>query len=211
MNRAVVVATLAVACLFVASASFADDLCPPPWRGCPLNVTAQWEFIDSDLYDQVPSYFNAVPDGIHDLGPAFTHVHPTEVYWEEDPTEPGDGRAYTGDLHGTLDFFLANFIDDYPDKYIWVQITYGGQGIPWVYEVLAPPWENPNYGSFVQLVPCCGNRVESWMLHPNPDREYVNIEIPPYTWIDQVIIDTISCAGSPVEDGTWGMIKRMYR
>ena len=74
-----------------------------------------------------------------------------------------------------------------------MQITYGGQGVPQVYEVIAPPWGDEIYGTWVETIDYGpGQRIERWLLQPNPDREFVNIEIPPSTWIDEVIIDTIS-------------------
>ncbi len=210
----VLVCVLAGAMLAAAAApAVAHDLCPAPFRGDPLTVFAEWEFVGSDLYDDEPDYMYVVGDGIHDFHEyCFTHTHPYHVYWEEDPTEPGDGRVYTTDIAGRLEFFVCNWIDGYPWKYIWVQITYGGDGVPFVYEVVAPPWETPIYGTLLKVVPCGdGQRVESWVLTINPDREYVNIQIPPNTWVDQVIIETHSTLVSPVEGKSWGTIKAMYR
>ena len=190
----------------------ADDFNPPPWRGGPLTVQAEWEFTLPDLYDVVPEYLVTVGDGIHSLGTAWTHGHPTDLFWEPDPNEPGDGRAYSGAIPGTLDLFLVNWEDLYDYKYIWVQITYGGQGVPVVYEVVAPPWENPVFGMPVWSWEGVGRRIEEWVIAINPNREYVNIEFPPFTWVDQIVVDTISTQGpTSVEDSSWGQIKALYR
>ena len=207
-------------CLFVsalATTALADDFAPAPWRGQPLTVAAEWEFIIPDLTDLPPSYLNTIGDGIHDWQDCFIHTHPTNVFWQEDPTDPTDGRAYTNELVGRLDFFLCNWIDDYEYKYIWVQITYGGQGVPSIYEVVAPnegtgDWFDPVYGLPQEIGDGFGQRVEFWMIPYNPDREFVNLEIPPFTWVDQVWIETISTR-DPVanESTTWGGIKSLYR
>ena len=210
----VIVCVLAGMMLAVAAApAVAHDVCPPWFRGSPLTVYAEWEFIDPYMYDEEPSDMYWIGDGIHEFHPyCFTHNHPYDLYWEEDPTEPGDGRIYTGGMPGRCEFFVCNFIDDYPYKFIWVQITYGGEGVPYVLETFAPPWEAPIYGELIRVVPCVpGQRVESWVLPINPDREYVIVDIPPFTWVDQVIIETISTLYTPVEGKSWGSIKAMYR
>lgn len=191
----------------------AHDVCPPWFRGDPLSVYAEWEFVGSDLHDDEPDTMYWIGDGVHEFNlSCYTHTHAYDVYWEEDPTDPTDGRVYTQSVPGRLDFFVCNFIDGYPYKYIWIQITYGGDGVPFVYETVAPPWDNPYYGELIRVVPCeSGQRVESWVLPLNPDREFVKVEIPPFTWVDQVIIETVSTLYSPVEDMSWGSIKAMYR
>jgi hypothetical protein len=54
--------------------------------------------------------------------------------------------------------------------------------------------------------------VEVWILLPNPDREHVYIDIPPFTYVDQVVIDTISTNDViSNEDTTWGEVKSLFR
>lgn len=204
--------------LGVATPAITDDFQPPDWRGDPLTVQVEWEFQTSNMIDVVPIYLATVGDGVHVFLDEFTHSHPQSMMWEPDPDEPGDGRIFTTDQPGVVDCFLANWIDGFPLKYIWVQITYGGMGVPSVYEVVAPnegtnTWTDPVYGSVMAVIDWGpGYRLESWMLPYNPDREYVNIAVPPFTWIDQIMIDTISTPG-PVsnESRTWSGIKSMYR
>ena len=42
------------------------------------------------------------------------------------------------------------------------------------------------------MIPELGYRVESWSITPNPDFELVQIYLPPWIFVDQVVIDTIS-------------------
>ena len=181
----------------------ADNFDPPTWRGDPLSVQAEWYFTDDftpDPNNMAPDYYNTTGDGVHDLfdGPTHCHASP-EVMW--DPL----GYAYTGAASGTLDCFLVNFIDDYRDKDIWVQITYKTAVAPVVYEVFA--WPSEIDGELVEVVDDeLGSRRETWVLHPNPEREYVNISLPPFATLDQLVIDTISTGPEIPTVSEWGLI-----
>jgi hypothetical protein len=224
MKRTVASAFLSALVLLTASLTFADDFMPPGWRGDPLTVVAEWDF-GSDFtpnpYDIIPDYVNSVGDGIHSLGTAHTHAHTelTEVTWQIDPTDPQDGVAMTGAVSGLIDFFLVNWDDDYMFKHLWIQITYGGQGVPVVSSVVGPnastnTWTDPTYGqpNGPVIDYDMNHRVEVWILLPNPDREHVYIDIPPFTYVDQVVIDTISTNDViSNEDTTWGEVKSLFR
>lgn len=210
---------LIVAALLAGAATvvLADDFSPAPWRGDPLTYAAEWNFVNPVLTDLPPSYANSVGDGIHLFNvDCYVHTHPQNVYWEQDPTDPNDGRAYTGALPGTLDFFLCNWIDGYPYKYVWVQLTYGGEGIPFVYQTLMPnpttnEWTNAVEGARISTAEGPGQRTEFWYFPYNPDREYVNVMLPPNTWLDQIWIETISTLVVSEEPTSWGQLKGYYR
>jgi len=223
MQRYLIMLAAAVLMVGLAAPALADDFQPASFRGEDLTVAAEWEFISQSLIDLPPSYINWIDDGVHEYNEScYVHTHPNQVFWAADPNEPGDGIAYTNDIPGQLDFFLCNFIDDYDFKYVWVQITYGETmpgmgGIPYIYEVVAPNevtngWENAVYGmqiEFADMPPMY--RTELWILPYNPDREFVNLWIPPHTYIDQIWIETISTPVVPNEDVTWGQLKSLYR
>lgn len=211
--------------LIWASLAHADDFLPPDFRGDPLTVVAEWDMIrDFTIdpyfyYNYDPDNEDAIGDGIHDLHNDFTHAHFTEtVFWGGDPDQPGDGIAYTLENPGQIDFYLINWTDPYPFKHIWIQITYRGQGVPAVGSVIAPNpvtdnWTDPSIGRFEYAIEYDFNhRVEYWTLMPNPNREHIYLDIPPYTTVDQVLIDTIS-TDSPVatEETTWSDVKALYR
>ena len=128
------------------------------------------------------------------MNDVWSHMEVYHVYWEPDPSEPGDGRAIASEyFSGELRMFLANWEDNYQYKSIWVQISFGGAGTPYVWEVVAPPWGDPYYGELVEIIEIePGKYVERWLLQPNPDREFINIVVPIDTWVDEVIVDTIS-------------------
>ncbi len=198
----------------------ADDFMPPDWRGEPLTVMAEWDFVtdfNPDRYNIYPDLLQTVGDGTHALGDAVTHAHASEtVFWAG---EPGvDGVAQTFELPGEIDFFLVNWIDDYEFKHIWIQITYGGQGAPSVSGVNGPNpidngWVDPTVGQPLgafEVAP--GQRVEYWLLMPNPDREHIYLHLPPFTWLDQIVFDTISTNDAiAVEAETWSGVKSLFR
>jgi len=211
--RGALALTLALA---FAGLALADDFLPPAFRGDPLTVMAEWDFVQDFMPDPMnvlPENLVTVGDGIHQFSGPGTHAHVSDtVFWEVDPNDPNDGRAFTLDLPGQIDFFVMNWIDEYEFKHIWVQITYGGQGRPTVSGVIAPPWDNPFNGIFQFAIEVDPNhRVEYWLLIPNPVSEHIYLELPPFTWVDQVVIDTISTP-EPVqtESRTWSDVKTLF-
>ncbi len=217
MRRLTTLLLAALCTVAVSSAALADDFNPPPWRGGPLSVTAEWEFFSQVLYDMPPEYIATTGDGLHPFNAGCeTHAHFEFCYWQPDPTDPNDGRIFTTEQPGLVRFFLCNWIDYYPFKFIWVQITSGGQGAPFVQDVLAPnpgtnEWTNPLHGTLINRWGVPGFMTESWYLPYNPDREYVDLFIPPYTWVDQILIDTISTLVVAEQDLSWGEIKSLYK
>ena len=200
------------------SLAVADDFMPPEFRGGELTVMAEWDFTADftappfNYYNYTPDNLTTVGDGIHELGDAFTHAHFSEtMFWRQ-------GEAYTLDAPGQIDFYLVNWIDNYPYKHIWVQITFSGQGAPYVGSVVGPnandnSWVNPTYGTPEFSIDVdLNHRVEYWVLRPNPDREHIYLEVPPFTTVEQIVIDTISTP-SPVssEETTFDGLKALYR
>ena len=171
----------------------ADDFWPPWWRGQPLSVMAEWEFAGEweywpsvSIYPEIVDFYG---EGEHSYLP--THIHGYDVFWEEDPNEPGDGRAYSDpNSGGYFEIVMDNWYDDEPYKYFWIQMTYGGD-TPSVYAIEGEP---NGYAYFpLDVIHVDENHVvESWVIEPNPDWEWIWIDIPAGTWVDQLLIDTIS-------------------
>jgi len=212
------------AILTMATWALADDFMPPDFRGDPLTVMAEWDFPVNWGGGDIPTQtlITVGDGGIHELGHSFTHTHDIfdTLTWMVDPDVPQDGVAYAGPEGGQLGFYLVNWVDDYQFKHIWVQITYGGQGVPFVSSVVGPntqtnSWVDPTYGVPGDVGPFEVDpihRVEYWVLMPNPDREYVYIDIPPFTYVDQVVIDTISTMAVVGSESTsWDRLKAVYR
>ena len=102
-----------------------------------------------------------------------------------------------------LVFNVPNGIDLEPVKYLRLQVTYSGQepgtrlfgfvgGVPGtsdgviVESVGRAPIANPDVPQGMSYF------YEDWQIFPNPDWEQVVIDMFPGTFIDQVVIDTIS-------------------
>lgn len=217
MRLPIVVLLLAMVAI---SPVLADDFLPPDWRGDPLTVMVEWNFatdFNPDPMNILPDNLQTVGDGIHQLGDAFTHAHASEeVVWVGEDGLWGIARTY--ELHGEIDFFLVNWVDDFEFKHIWIQLTYGGLGVPIVSGINGPNpysggWTDPTVGQFVSSMEIDEtHRVEYWLLIPNPDREHIYVTLPPHTWLDQIVIDTISTQDPiAVENETWSGVKTLFR
>jgi hypothetical protein len=206
---------MALLAVFFVSAAQAEDFMPPDFRGDPLTYLAIWEF-DSDPGpgDIYPDVIQTVGDGVHLLFNAQTHTHRDEqvVFWD-----PG-GFLYTLDQPGQLAFFLNNWVDPYVFKHIWIQVTYTSQGQPpYVSGVEgadhSTQWPDPYIGYPVSRLDVNPNQfVEYWQIMPNPNMEYVYLDLPPFTCIDEVVIDTWS-TDEPVgvDSRSWGEVKSLFR
>ncbi len=203
--------------------TLADDFTPPDWRGDILTVQTEWAFntdFTNDPDNVPPDLLITLGDGEHDLGDAVTHAHLDTLGWQMDPDNPENGWVINlDDVAHIADFQIVNWVDDYEFKHIWIQITWGGQGpAPFVTQVIGPNpvdnnWTDPSQGIFTSgFDPDSNHHIEYWVLMPNPDREAIDILIPPDTWIDQVMIDTICTQGEvDIENSTWGDIKALFR
>jgi hypothetical protein len=206
-------ATLCVTCLFAVSAG-ADDFYPPPWRGQPLSVEAEWDFEFGNpdppppSTGLVPSFFNSVPgSGSETLSDYYTHIDGTGTYVPDpDGTGPkGAGFNFTG-----FAVHVANWIDDEPYKDIRIQVTgylleggedpgsppdwelVSGQGSTW--DPTGPVTWNLT-GSGYDRDPETGI-IQTWNdyhMMPNPDYETFELTgILPGIVIDQIYVDTVS-------------------
>ncbi len=212
---------LSLSTLFAATV-LADDFFPPDWRGDILTVLAGWEFdadFTADPDNVLPDVFNTIGNGQFEFGDCVTHAHLDSLAWQVDPDDPLNGWVINlDDMPHIADFVVANWVDDYEFKHIWIQITWGGQAPPIVTQVIAPDpgtgsWTNPAQATFMTgFDPDPNHHVEYWVLVPNPDCEAIDILLPPGTWLDEVVIDTI-CSQDEVdnESSSWGQVKALFR
>lgn len=216
MKRCLLLTATVLMVAFFVSPVIAEDFMPPDFRGDPLSYTAYWEFInDPGPGDIWPDVINSVGDGVHELFNAQTHTHRDAqvVFWDAER-----GAFYTTDQPGQLAFFLNNWVDPYVFKHIWVQVTYSSEGqAPYVSLVEGADdslqWDEPYVGYPLYRVDVDPNHfVEYWQIQPNPNMEYVYLDIPPWTFIDEVVIDTWS-TDEPVaiEGRSWGEVKSLFR
>lgn len=201
---------------FFVSPILAEDFLIPDFRGDPLSYTAYWEFDnDPGPGDIWPDVVSSVGDGIHELFTAQTHTHRNVdlVFWNT------EGFLYTLDAPGQLAFFLNNWVDPYNFKHIWIQVTYTAQDQPPYVSTVegaddSSQWGlDPYPGQFGYRIDVDTNHfVEYWVIMPNPNMEYVYLELPAHVTIDEVVIDTWSTNSSVDSEATsWGGVKSLYR
>ncbi len=193
----------------------AEDFMPPDFRGDPLSYTAYWEFTnDPGAGDIYPDLVNSVGDGIHQLFTAQTHTHRdiAVVFWSS------TGALYTQAASGQLAFFLNNWVDPFPYKHVWVQVTYTSQDLPPYVSAVegadeSLQWPDPYIGYFMNRINVDAHHfVEYWQIQPNPNMEYVYLDLPPFTSIDEVVIDTWSTESVVGNEAkSWGEVKSLFR
>jgi hypothetical protein len=171
--------------LSLPSASFADDLNPPVWRGQPGTTFAQWEFSVLDDTPPADAFYNP-------YGTPMMQIIPVTA-WENYL----DGRQGVWPLSGTILATIPNNPDANPYKDIWIQITWedktlGDGDRPIVVEANTQPG-----ASLVSETALNGNwLLSTYAIHlmPNPPSEV--IQITGLIMVDELVIDTI-CVPEP--------------
>jgi hypothetical protein len=166
--------------------SLADDLFPFAFRGLPGSVFAEFDFATDG---SSPTQFSKV-----DLpGATFSVLDPTFV--PQDLTYSTGGWTAAGGV-GIAGFLIPNFIDFEPYKAIQVQLTFRTTlaGPPSIFSIIGTDNIVGEVAGSPVLVEDVSDvfRIETWVIQPNPDYETIQILVPPGTFLDQVVIDTIS-------------------
>ena len=179
-----------VAVLVLTTAARAEDLTPPPWdRQDPYAMTAHWEFLTDDN--------PAPPDGpLTDLDNGGVSVD-TLAYIDpvmESAQWTGDGWHFS--QFGMINIDMDNVIDNMPIKHLQVQIT-GGWGPDMGPTIFMMEAYDPTGAVTIDWMGAEEthpgmHKVEFFDLEPNPDYEVIMFDVYPDTFIDQIIVDTIS-------------------
>ncbi len=89
--------------------------------------------------------------------------------------------------------------------------------MPFVTEVLGADeslqWPDPYVGYPVNRIDVDNNHfVEYWQIQPNPNMEWIYLDLPAFCQVLEVVIDTWS-TDSPVDNEakSWGEVKSLYR
>lgn len=205
---------LAMLCLVVLGGSAAgDDFYPPDFRGLPLSVEAEWDFMSppANWYDIPPDYFNAIGGYNREtLYDGFsTHLEvttPSFGTWMQDPFEFArqDGGITPGQNGDYLTLSMQNWVDQMPYKDVRIQITswwlnpIGAQPVFDQIDVAGNPlwdWEITGGGYMPVGQGLNDSKDYTWIdlrLWPNPDWEKITFFVPAGLVIDQIRIDTVS-------------------
>jgi hypothetical protein len=208
--------------LSLGSAVMADDFLPPPWRGDPYTILAEYE-LDTiapvGLADSTT--LPAFPLGNHPIsGPLFGY----EVISNLVPVDL-NGDLFTDGWQGTnavnpgiIRFYLPNVVDTHPLKNFWAQFTYVlGSNTPTGQMVGSAQGAIPGVGTQINVIGSGGlpapppgsiagtkYRIEEWVIEPNPDWETFEVKVPFQTTLLQLVIDTNSPPAIP-EPGTYAL------
>jgi len=191
-----------------------DDLNPPPWPragAANFSTSAEWDFLPpqdpADLQpdgDSVPLIKgDSEPDLNAEFGP---DSHPSGSIFGDMTYFPDISNG--GYLGGTgtgprgLVFNVPNWYDQEPLKLLRLQVTFSGDAPGTrVFPFIGVPGSGAGVmvepigrisDSDPSLPPDMLYFYEDWRILPNPDWEQVVIDVPTGTFIDQVVIDTIS-------------------
>lgn len=213
-TKRLVVVCMAVTLLTLTLPAVADNFAPPDYVGDPLSYHAEWEFTNGPIPPAPPALF--IPDGGESNGGPLTneflydqlggtHIDLDGPGWIWDPAD-GDGGMVNPDRPGQFVINTINWVDEMPEKFIRVQITYIGQA-PTVlgaygfsYNLYHPtypgePLDTTEHGFFPAAPPVIVDPAhlyqDIWM-EPNPDWEQIVVDVPLGTIIDEIVVDSIS-------------------
>jgi hypothetical protein len=200
--------------------ALADDLHPPSYRGLPRSTSAEWDFLAAPPDNNIQPDGTSVPLVIGDAAPlldaAFNNdPHPSgsrfgggSVSWS--PMSNGGYLAGPNTAQQGLVFNVPNWIDQEPLKLLRVQITYQGPAPTTdVFGSLGVPGSTANViAEQIAHVPDSAGLppglpagtsyfYDDWTIRPNPDWEQVVVYMSEGTFVDQVVIDTISFVPEP--------------
>lgn len=191
--------------------ALADDFAPPPWRGKPLSVEVEWEFIQPFSGGIIlPDLFKSVGGGSSILQPGVlpeVTINPSAWQWL-----PGDGDGGITPDPGTIASFkitCPNWVDQEPRKIIRMQVTFDGpppivlNGTGFTGAGAFPA--NP-LGPVVVVDP--RHYYQNFIIQPNPWWEVFEVQVLSGTLVDEIYFDTISIPtpGSLVPAGLAGLV-----
>jgi hypothetical protein len=229
--------------LFVAAAcrsAIADDLNPPDYRGLPRSTSAEWDFLTDQPVNNIQPDGTSVPLVIGDAAPLLDAAfagdpHPsgsrfggTTVAWTGAISNGGYLATGPSSVDRGLVFNVPNWIDQEPLKRLRVQVTYqgpapetqvfGSLGVPGSSDPVTEVFVGRVADTSTSLPPNMSYFYDDWTCRPNPDWEQVVIYFSDGTFVDQVVIDTVSYVPEPASAAlaaaglaTWGIRRRGSR
>jgi hypothetical protein len=198
---------------------FGDDLNPPSYRGLPRSTSAEWDFLTEQPNNNIQPDGTSVPlvqgDFAPQLDAAFVgDPHPsgsrfggTTVAWTS--AISNGGYLATGTSTGIrgLAFNVPNWIDQEPLKQLRIQVTYQGPapttdvvgflGVPGASDNVAETFVGRVTATSPNLPAGMSYFYDDWECRPNPDWEQVILYVSEGTFIDQVVIDSVSWVPEP--------------
>jgi hypothetical protein len=197
----------------------ADDLNPPNYRGLPRSTSAEWDFLTAQPTNNIQPDGTSVPLVVGDAAPLLDAAfvgdpHPsgsifggTSVAWTGAISNGGYLATGPSSVGRGLVFNVPNWIDQEPLKRLRVQVTYQGPApSTTVFGFLGVPGSSDNVTeTFIGRVTATSPSLpagmsyfyDDWECRPNPDWEQVVINVDEGTFVDQVVIDSVSYVPEP--------------
>lgn len=191
--KTIVFAAVAVM-LFSWSVAFSDDLNPPSYRGNPLSVNAQWNFVPGSTILNLTNW-----SSVDDTDPT-TYLYP---YFTPDPQIIPNGGQYQ--------FQVPNWVDNMPVKYMRLQLAWGGTNqLP--FNIFSQGLDGTNLvnatiTSTSPLIATSAGYYEyvDFTFLPNPDFERIGLQLPTNNYLTQAVVDTVSTVPEPATIGLLGL------
>lgn len=187
----------------------AHDLRPPDYRGEERSTVAGWDFLTEQDPDNIQPDDPEVPLVVGDAAPLLDAAfpagapHPSGAVFG-DVTYVNNLGGYRGGEQGDggIVFNVPNWIDEEPEKRLRLQVTYRGAEPPTlVFGFLGVPGSSDGVEEvFIERIHVEDESLpadsfyfyEDWQMFPNPDWEQVVVFLPEGTFVDQVVIDSVS-------------------
>jgi hypothetical protein len=170
-----------MAVLLIASITYGHDLTPPPYRGSPLSVSAEWQYLPGTTFLNLTNW-----SSVDDSDPS-TYLYPNFT-----PTAQVIPNA------GIYQLQIPNFVDNMAVKYMRVQLTWDNTLQPPV-NIFSQALDGTN-SIFASIVYTSTPIVLSngvyqyydFVFKPNPDFERLHVEMPANALLTQIVVDTVS-------------------
>ena len=184
--------------LFWSGVAQADDYWIPEWRGEPGTTWAVW-----DNWIAYPGSMSADATDSNPAGVAapYALADPTGAALMDSWTDSlGENRWNVMHIiaDDALMFHLDNYDRDWPEKHVWIQITYDSdQALPEAFNVVAGydggtfPFHVPANLVAVTEPPGWVTAAYEFSFEPNPQWEEIFLKFEGGSaYVDQVVIDT---------------------
>lgn len=196
-----ILAIAAIAFFLITTHAQAHDLVPPDFRGLPATVFGEFEFGN-------PANPASPTQGDWVEGPSgeslFPEKPPRVSFSESDFVwnQGGEGGAWTATDNGVVEICIPNIVDDFPAKYIRIQVTWSFNGPSDPPILMGVFGEDAEDGPLTDVkVVNTGTRGIGGLtrhsyydirVEPNPDWEVIELGVQAGMRIHQIVIDTIS-------------------
>jgi len=193
-NQFVLFLTAAVVMAFSWSIARGDDLTPPPYRGNPLSVNAQWNLHPGSTILNLTGW-----SWVDDTDPT-TNLYPN---FPPDPQITPNGGIYQ--------LQLPNWVDNMPVKYMRLQLAWAGTNqLP--FNIFSQGLDGTNLinatitGTSPLITTSAGYyEYVDFTFLPNPDFERIGLQLPANNYLTQAVVDTVSTVPEPATIGLLGL------